>query len=240
MRYNKKERGLSTVETLLLIAVACIIFLSLFRMFFPEAFNKVKENVTSLLGTDDGFASTDKVIANMEEANLAYNIPRSMTLGETKEVLFVLDLSKSSEDLRKIYQEQTDVKTARARVSSYMEAKLRGSSFDITEITPARQPLSRIEESRWRWSITAKEPGKQKLHLTLNAIINGPDGERTRSVETYDREIDVQVTIARQVSTFVRGNWQWLWTTVAIPVGVWLLSQRRKNKKKQHAGFINP
>ena len=50
--FDKDERGLSTVEILLIIFVAAIILIGFLKIFFPEVLSKVKEKVMELLGME--------------------------------------------------------------------------------------------------------------------------------------------------------------------------------------------
>jgi Flp pilus assembly pilin Flp len=49
--FHREERGLNTVESLLLIAVAAIILIGLLRVFFPELFNQVRQKIQELFNT---------------------------------------------------------------------------------------------------------------------------------------------------------------------------------------------
>jgi len=52
--FNRDERGLSSVEALLLIAAAAIILIGLLRVFFPELFNQVRQKIQELFSTTVG------------------------------------------------------------------------------------------------------------------------------------------------------------------------------------------
>jgi Flp pilus assembly pilin Flp len=54
LAFHREERGLNTVEALLLIGVAAIILIGLLRVFFPELFNQVKEKIRELFSTTVG------------------------------------------------------------------------------------------------------------------------------------------------------------------------------------------
>lgn len=54
LTFHRDERGLSTVEALLLIAVAAIILIGLLRVFFPELFDQVRGKIQELFSTSVG------------------------------------------------------------------------------------------------------------------------------------------------------------------------------------------
>jgi hypothetical protein len=62
------------------------------------------------------------------------------------------------------------------------------------------------------------------LELTLTALV-AIDGEQTRyAVRTFERTMEVTaVPVARgmKVKRFFESNWQWLATTLLIPLAAW-------------------
>src|SRR5688572_15880559 len=76
-------------------------------------------------------------------------------------------------------------------------------------------------QAAWDWSVDAKEAGPQHLSLRLAAAPDfHPDARHT--METYRRDIQVEVAMGQQISGFVGPNWQWLWTVILVPVAGWL------------------
>ena len=99
-----------------------------------------------------------------------------------------------------------------------MEARLTGGGFRIEALTPERQPVGRSSTTEWRWEVHKTEGGSHALHLTLSALIT-VEGERTpRAVRTFDREIEIQVTLRQRITGFVGDNWQWLWAALIVPL----------------------
>ena len=112
--------------------------------------------------------------------------------------------------------------TAEVKIAPRMEAVLSGQNFQITAITPATQAVSRTETTEWRWEVSPKAPGEQRLHLVLNVELNGT----SRTLRTFDETIEVTVTFSQQVSGFVGENWKWLWTASIVPIAAWLWKRR--------------
>lgn len=168
----------------------------------------------------------DRTVDKLEWANTVYSFPRSMELDETETAKVLLSVTNSIDELKHMVQEQERAEGASVRVSDYMEAKLSGPGFEIVEITPSRQLLNKEEVTQWAWSVKAKATGRQRLNLSLNAIIDDASRERVRSVRTYDKDIEVTVTFPHRVSAFVAYNWRWLWIILIIPTGLLLYSPR--------------
>jgi hypothetical protein len=90
------------------------------------------------------------------------------------------------------------------------------SNFAITAVTPEIQAISGHETTEWKWDIKPVSEGKQYLHLTLSAFI----GSTPRTIRTFDKIIEVEVTWRQKIFQFVENNWQWLGTVILAPFAV--------------------
>jgi hypothetical protein len=98
---------------------------------------------------------------------------------------------------------------------------------------PEKQLVSNENVTQWKWQVESTRQGEHQLHLTLSAIldVNGKSG--TYVIRTFDRNIKVKVTLGSRIRSFVFENWQWLWTTVLVPICSWLFYKKwQKNKQK--------
>jgi hypothetical protein len=57
--------------------------------------------------------------------------------------------------------------------------------------------------------------------------------ERKRGLRTFNESLEIRVTLIDTVSGFVNRNWQWLWTTILVPVGAWLLARRSRRTSRE-------
>jgi hypothetical protein len=171
-------------------------------------------------------------------AHIAFNIPTSLKLGEITQIALLLSLRESIDELIKKLNRRPGVmylgerEGADVLVSNRMEARLTGPGFTITAITPEAQVVGVLETTEWRWTVKAVTPGQQFLHLTLSAVFALPDKSPTSlAVHTFDKRIDVTVSWYDPVIAFIGSNWQWLCTTLLLPVVGWLCGRyfRRKS-----------
>ena len=77
-----------------------------------------------------------------------------------------------------------------AQVSKTVEARLSGSGFAITAMTPVQQTISPLTENTWRWSVTPLTSGSQELTFDIYAIDDGP----AVPLRTFHNSVTVQVT----------------------------------------------
>jgi hypothetical protein len=119
---------------------------------------------------------------------------------------------------------------ARVQLANQMEAKLTGIGFDIQPEGSEAQPVGVVNMAQWRWQVEPTRSGKLHLHLTLNALLKDDSSTQAVTIRTFDRTIPINVTFNERLSSFFGGNWQWLFTTLLAPLGLFLwrgLRQRR-------------
>lgn len=142
---------------------------------------------------------TDRTLNELESGNIAFTAPSSIQLEETGQVELLLSLSKTIQDLERELEQQETVVGAKIKVSDHMEANLSGAGFEIVPITPLRQAVSEKESTQWKWEVKAREPGRRRLHLSLNAVLSSG---RVRVLRTFDKDIEVTVTMRQRLGAF--------------------------------------
>lgn len=177
-------------------------------------------------------AVIDNILKNLAKANIAFNNPSRMELEETAIIEVVLSPTKTAEETAGAVKELGRIVTAQVKISDFMDANLVGSGFDIKAITPTKQFVSKTEDTFWKWDIKALKPGRQRLNLTMNVIIEEKGKEIQRTIRTFKHDIEVDVSFSNRVKGFVGENWQWLWVTLVVPVSAWLWRRRSAHKKQ--------
>jgi hypothetical protein len=176
----------------------------------------------------DQLVAVDRMLENLEFANLAFNAPETLNLNQTSMIQLLLSPKEAAETLKQQITAEGQKETARIRISNQMEARLTGLGFEIEAITPEIQAVSAEQTTEWKWQIKPTQTGDQQLHLTLSALVYLENQTMPRVIRTFEETIDVNVTLSQQVSSFFAHNWQWLWTAILIPIVGWLISKRRK------------
>lgn len=174
----------------------------------------------------DPLALVDQFLASMHSANVAFNSPQTLNLSETANIQLLLSLKKSIEELRREIASSGPTEGASVKVANRMEARLTGPNFQITAITTEEQAIGANDTVEWKWEIKPLATGTHNLHLTLTAIFNIDGATTRRSIRTFDKTIEVEVTPRQIVVGFVVKNWQWLWAAVLLPIGGWFWKRR--------------
>ena len=184
----------------------------------------------------DRFAEVDAALGELVQGRIAFNTPERMQYGDSRAVALVaspaMDADTLSAELRRRIGSADPIEIATLQIAPLMEARLEGApAFEITALTPVQQPVSRSAPTEWRWTVRAAQTGRHQLHLTINAILTVAGERYPRSLDVLNRDIEVEITAGQRIGLFLGANWQWLLGTVAIPLAVWLWSQRRKQTR---------
>jgi hypothetical protein len=176
----------------------------------------------------DPYAKVDAILAAMDTANIAFNSPGSINLQDTAQIQLLLSLQKSIDELSAALTAAGAHEGASIKVANRMLAQLTGADFKITPITAEEQAIGATDTTEWKWEIKPTATGQHNLHLTLTAIIS-VDGATTRkSIKTFDKIIQVDVTTGQVVTEFLGKYWQWLWAVVLVPIVGWLMNKWKR------------
>jgi len=209
----------------------------------------------------------DEILARMNLGNIAFVTPETMTLEKSETVYLRLGIAQTIEELKQQIQTegikgQVDAVKG-IKIDSQMQAILTGgkNDFEITPITPDTLPVSNQTTTEWKWDVKALHGGNLKLYLSINAIVEYEDGagKHPVTIKTFDKVYTVAVPWSENpIIKFTGNNWQWLWTTLIVPVGLWFWNRKRKETRrlsgideykaekkaqadrKAQAGFIKP
>jgi hypothetical protein len=121
---------------------------------------------------------------------------------------------------------------ATVRLTNRMKAELAGPGFRIYPLTSDEQAVNSRDTTVWKWNVTAIRPHKQKLHLTLSAILRLSGSDTVQMLTTFEKEIEVEVAFTQHLGKFYRQNWQWLWGTLLIPIILWIWNSRKTKKSR--------
>lgn len=176
----------------------------------------------------------EEIVSNLEWGNIAFDTPKKMKFEEPKTIELLLSPTKSVQELQSSLKSREQTESARIQISNRMEADLSGLGFKIEALVPQEQAVYRGKTTQWKWEVTPTKDGDQNLYLTLSAIINVSNQKVPLVIRTFDKTIEVEVSVGQRISTFVAGNWQWLWASILVPLSpfLWKWYQKKRGKKQ--------
>ena len=172
--------------------------------------------------------SVDRVLMHMQLANLAFNVPKTIRFGTTAQIQLLISAEQTIRQLRTKITAVGAKEGTTIRVAPRMEARLTGLGFKIQANTPEIQAVGGAGATVWTWEVQPTEKGTRRLHLTVSALITVQGKETSRTIETFDRVIEIHVTWMDRVSGFAGRNWKWLWTAILVPLAGLLLHRRKQ------------
>ncbi len=216
-----------------------IVLLVAIPYYFSYQIRTLFNSIGSTLSMPDpALEAIDRMLSSLAAGNIAFNTPTSIPLGESQVIHLVLSTRETVENLKTLVEAEGPKTGAQIRVGSEMEARLTGKGFKIQAITPETQAVNSVETTEWKCEVEPTEGGRQRLHLTMSAVLTIDGHQVPRSIKTFERIIEVRVTRARQISDFIGNNWQWLWATILVPIVGWLYQRRSTGRSPEYARLI--
>jgi len=189
-----------------------------------------------LTGPDEPLKAIDEALKNSIGANIAYNAPAEMEVGETVTIELLLNPSLTEPELVKEVSEPGVIYSGNIEITPQMKAEIILPTKDALLVTPlhdnAIQFVSSVETTKWSWFVTAQKAGSQRLTIVVYRLVKVDGEESWREVETYKSNIDVKVTLASQIKSL---DWKWIIgiivTALLIP-GFWRWADARRKKNE--------
>jgi hypothetical protein len=183
-------------------------------------------------GRPDASDAVAAAVAALPTAIVAFNVPETLGRGQTATIQLLLSPpAQTIGELEQRLTETGDRFGQRVRYSSRMQAVLQSQDFEVTAVDQSPDGVKLVPsdtDTEWLWQVTPKRTGRLRLFLTLYAIVDVAGTEGPVKVKTFRKRITIDVTLRERAEDFVRGNWQWLWTAILVPVGLWLARRRSK------------
>jgi hypothetical protein len=185
----------------------------------------------------DPFALLDAQFVRLKTASAALRArPETVRLGEMVDVvLLVSPLASEAELLQRLQSPGSVVEKGTARIAPRMTAHLVAAGAAIAVVGSEERAVPGSEDTEWQWKVTPAREGTLPIHVTLSAPVMVEGKEAAYQVRTFDATVTVTVTSAARVASFVANNWQWLWTTVAVPAALWIFRSRAKRGPRRRS-----
>jgi hypothetical protein len=191
----------------------------------------------------------DEYLKKLPLGNIAFNAPKTMKVDEQNSIHVLVSASSSMDEVRAELQrrigEAKDLEAYAIKLSPLMEAHLTGENFTIRAVTPEKQAVASTATTEWQWEVTPRRGGHQVLHLAMNVVVYVRNSPEPRTLQTFDRAIEIEVSSMRLVTDWARDNWFWVLPLIGAVVGIvkWVRKKskdKKLDKPKGPIGFKQP
>ncbi len=191
---------------------------------------------------------TSEVINNQSTENItpgtmAYSVPEEMKVGNTYNIKLRISKDNNKIELingdRNITISDTSIKSIvtieSIRVEPIMSAQLVSdeNSFEIKSLSTEVQNIEQSGYTEWQWLIKPLKGGDNFLKLVVKVRVKEDGQEFYKDITVFDKKIPVKSNTIFTVKSFLSQYWQWIMTTIIIPLIIWFYKKRSEDKKNK-------
>ena len=173
------------------------------------------------------------VSKQLHSANIAYSIPGRANVQDTIKIQLLIDPQQGLKSLLDALTIDGTKVGKNIKISKVVIAKVTAPEFIITEITPSEQAISDDGSTEWLWSLEPKSSGKHQVNLSITAVVTVGDQNTVHHLKTYDTIVDIEITSIQILSQWWDKYWQWVISTLLLPLGLWAWKKKFDSRKNQ-------
>jgi hypothetical protein len=150
------------------------------------------------------------------------NAPHAMRVGVAEPFVLRIASAGQSAGMAENLPASGQSTTSVFHVTPKIHATLAGSGFTIQSTSPEMQVIGGGTFTEWSWQVTPTESGDQELVVSIEVVLK-------EGVKAIPKRWPVHVSgnAHRSTSLFFAKNWQWLSSTLLIPLVIFFWRQRK-------------
>ena len=170
---------------------------------------------------------------------IAYSVPEEMKVAKTYSVKVRISKKSGSQTKADLILGSADainnpslpsVATIEdVKVSGEMSAELRADAgaFDIKALSTPVQNIDNESYTEWEWVVTPKKSGDSPLKLIIRVK------DLNKDIVVFNKNIKIKKNVTVAVGGFFEKYWQWLMTTIIIPIFIYFWNRKKKKRNKK-------
>jgi hypothetical protein len=96
--------------------------------------------------------------------------------------------------------------------------------FSIKVLSNLDQYVREAQVARWDFDVVPRRSGDRVLRILVTMRLQVEGKDEVVDIESYERQVVVQVAPIRATANFLGHNWQWIAGTIVVPMFVWSLA----------------
>jgi hypothetical protein len=195
---------------------------------------KQEEPQTKLEEAQNENQSIEKIIAKVliqeqkevTMGKLIYDIPDTMSLRVTYVIKVRINRDTTQTNIKQNIntKRQSVIKTTSSMQVELIDPNPSDSKkFDIVKNNSEVQMVEKDDYTEWSFSVTPIRSGKSVLNIVVSII----KGDLKKQI-VYSDSVLVETDAIVVVNSFWEQHWQWIFSTIIIPISVWLWNKKKK------------
>ena len=163
----------------------------------------------------------------LRSANFGFTINDKANIEEVIKAEFIISLTKSEEEIKRDLRELGITLSDNIEISKVVMVNIHAPEFEVTNVSPSRQPIRQNSDTRWKWTLKPKSEGIHQIELSVYALVTVEGNEEKTFIESYSEELSVEITHIQKAERWFDNNWEWTFSTLILPLGIWLYNRRK-------------
>src|SRR5947209_2439245 len=165
----------------------------------------------------------DQKFRSLNPGELLISAPDEMRVAVPETVVLRIAAANQNDGIGSDLPKGGQTSTSTIHVTPTMRATLAGTGFTIESTSQEEQLIGGGSYTEWSWQVTPTESGNRELVATVYVEIDG-------KVKGVPRRwlVHVSANAGHSTSLFFAKNWQWLSSTLLIPLVLFFWQQRKK------------
>ena len=186
------------------------------------------EGKANQASTTNNTSKEDKITSQLYAASMAFSAPETANVREHITIQLLLDPSKDLKELESKLSEPGKKTSTKVSISQIVIASLSAPDFIIEQVTPEEQAVAQSVPTEWLWTLIPKSTGKNEIKLSITAIVKIDNKEYKYHIKTYETTIVIEVKPQQVILDWLAKYWQWLFSTLLLPLGLYLYKRYKK------------
>lgn len=168
------------------------------------------------------------------QVNMAFKIKDKANIDEIIKAELLIDTHKDLKELLNNIKIEGAEISSQIKASKIVFAKLNAPYFEVINLTNEEQPLNEENSTQWLWQLKPLKSGIHEINLTITALVKVDDKTSTYHIKTYDEKVTIEITPKQILINWLEKNWQWLISTLLLPLGIWYYKRYNDRKSERN------
>lgn len=168
-----------------------------------------------------------------KKGKISIRVPTVMELEDTYRIEIRISKELEAEILQQLTPSEKIVIDS-LWVGDIMVMRLQGEHFSIVNFDEEEQGVLSSGYTQWEYDVKPLKTGRHKLLVKVGIVYHVPNlGPTRKYFPVHEVEIDIEVSPVKRLASFATDRWEFLVSTILIPLLTLLYGRIRKQRRPQ-------